>query len=328
MQIDSVHSNPPRRRLGQSDLWVSPVALGCWPIAGVSSLGVNDDDSLATIHAALDAGINFFDTAYSYGYDGQADLLLAQVLRKRGAEMIVASKVGTHYDAQQRQVVDGRPATLLEHARRGCERLGVEQLDVIYLHAVDPQVPLAESAGAIAEILKQGLARYAGVSNVDPQQLTAFTAVCPVIIVQPPFNMLQIEKVQAIIPQCVDQQIAIAAYWVLMKGVLAGRMTREYRLDPADRRLNYPVYQGAAWQRTHDLLDRLRPLAAGLNCTLAQLVIAWTLAQPGLTVALCGAKRPEQIQESAGAMQVELSPNVLEQIDGWLVELNIASDTT
>lgn len=287
-------------------------------MAGVSSLGVNDADSLATIHAALDAGINFFDTAYSYGYDGQADLLLAQVLRQRGAEMIVASKVGTHYDAQQRQVVDGRPATLLEHARRGCQRLGLERLDVIYLHTVDPQVPIAESAGAIAEIVKQGLARYAGVSNVDAQQLATFTADCPVIVVQPPFNMLQTEKVQAILPQCVDQQIAIAAYWVLMKGVLAGRMSREHQFDATDRRLNYPIYQGAAWQRTHDVLDRLHRLAADVNCTVAQLVIAWTLAQPGLTVALCGAKRPQQIQESAGAMQVELSHDALEQIDGWL----------
>src|SRR5690606_33285095 len=159
MTSSAITSDPfPRRQLGYSDLWVSPVGFGCWPIAGVSSLAVNDADSLATLHAALDAGINFFDTAFSYGYTGEADKLLAQVIRQRLSEMVIATKVGSHYDSQRRRIVDGRPETLLANAKLACARLGVETLDVIYLHEVDPQIPVAESAGGIAQIVQQGLA--------------------------------------------------------------------------------------------------------------------------------------------------------------------------
>lgn len=311
-------NNSPRRQLGTSDLWVSPVGFGCWPISGVSSLGVNDADSLRTLRAALDASINFFDTAFSYGYQGEADKLLTQVIRERPNELIVATKVGSYYDAQRRRIVDGRPATLLANAKLGCARLGVEQVDVIYLHEIDPQVPLAESAGGIAEIVKQGLARYAGVSNVDAVQLQQFQAECPVVVVQPPYNMLQPEHVAAISSECREQNIAIACYWVLMKGLLAGKLGREHQFDPADRRLSYPIFQGEAWQRAQDLLDQLRRLAGELGITMAQLVIAWTLAQPGITVALCGAKRAEQIIETAAAMHVSLSADVMDQIDSWI----------
>ena len=309
---------PPRRQLGNSDLWVSPVGFGCWPIAGVSSLEVNDADSLATLHAAIDAGINFFDTAFSYGYTGEADKLLAQVLCDRSAEMIIATKVGSHYDSQRRRIVDGRPETLLANAKLGCARLGVDSVDVIYLHEVDPQVPVAESAGGIAQVVQQGWARYAGVSNVDAAQLQEFHAECPVIVVQPPFNMFQPEHVAAIRDICNQHNIAIACYWALMKGLLAGHIDRDHQFDPADKRLTYPIFQGEAWLRAQDLLDNLRRLAGELECTVAQLVVAWTLAQPGLTVALCGAKRPAQIEETAAAMRLSLAADVLEQIDGWL----------
>ncbi len=307
-----------RRQLGNSDLQVSTIGLGCWPIAGVSSLGVNDVDSLATIHAALDAGINFVDTAFSYGYDGEADRLLAQVLRSRRAEVVLASKVGSHYDAQRTKVIDGRPETLVAHAQIACQRLGVEQLDVIYLHEVDPRVPLSESAGGIAEIVRCGVARFAGVSNVDARQLASFHAQCPVVVVQPPYNMLQTHAVDTIREFCGKENIGIACYWVLMKGLLAGKLRRDHQFDPADRRLTYPIYQGQAWKRSQDLIDFLDALASSVECSVAQLVIAWTLAQAGISVALCGAKRPEQIAETAAAMHLQLPAEITSQIDDWL----------
>lgn len=303
------------RRLGTSDLLVSPVSFGCWPIAGISSLDVNDRDSLATLHAACDAGINFFDTAYSYGYDGEADRLLAQVLRDRDEKLIVASKVGSHYRPDRTRRVDGSPETLIRHAQEIVQRLGIEAVDILYLHEPDPQVPIEESAGAIAEIIRRGWARYAGVSNVTHQQLVAFHRACPVVVVQPPFNMLQSAPLDAIRDYCVEQQIGVACYWVLMKGLLAGKLLRDHQFDPRDRRLTYPIYQGAAWERAQNLLDNLRAIAASKGCTVSQLVIAWTLQQPAVTVAICGAKRSEQISETALAMQVQLSAGELEQID-------------
>ncbi len=311
------------RQLGNSSLKVSSVALGCWPIAGISSLDVNDQDSLRTIAAALDCGINFFDTAYSYGFSGQADLLLAKALKGRSSETIVASKVGSHYDPQGQRVIDGRPETLIRHAKESLDRLNRDRLEVLYLHTPDPQVPLEESADAIAELISSGVVLYAGVSNVNLQQLQLFHSRCPVTVVQPYFNMLQREVAAELGEYCESENISIACYWVLMKGLLAGRMQRDHQLDPADRRLTYAVYRGEAWQRAQDLLDELRSISKDLNCTVAQLVVAWTIAQPGITVALCGAKRPEQITETAAAMNLELSIDLLERINR-LVDLQSA----
>lgn len=301
----------------------SSVGLGCWPIAGISSLDVNDQDSLRTIAVALDCGINFFDTAYSYGFKGQADLLLAKALKGRTGGTIVATKVGTHYDSQGQRIVDGRPETLIRHAKESLDRLNRDCLDVLYLHTPDPNVPLEESADALAELMSSGIVSYAGVSNVNLQQLQLFHSRCPVTVVQPYFNMLQREVVGELREFCLAEKISIACYWVLMKGLLAGRMQRDHQFDPADRRLTYPVYRGEAWQRAQDLLDELRSISKELNCTVAQLVVAWTIAQPGITVALCGAKRPEQITETAIAMTLELSDDILERINR-LVDLQSA----
>lgn len=301
-------------------MFVSSVGFGCWPIAGISSLGVNDADSLATIHAALDAGINFIDTAYSYGYAGEADKLLAQVLAERRSQIVLATKVGFYFNEQRERVIDGRPETLIRQAQDSLQRLGVENVDVMYLHIPDPQVPLAESAGAIAEIVRLGLARYAAVSNVTAAELRAFNAECPVIAVQPPFNMLQQSEVRELREACGELQLGIACYWALMKGLLAGKLQRDHQFDPQDKRLTYPIFQGDAWQRSQDFLDKLRNLSQRLHCTVAQLVIAWTIRQPGITTALCGAKRPRQIQETAAAMRLAAEPQLLGEIDNWIAD--------
>lgn len=308
------------RKLGTSDLWVSPVGFGCWPIAGISSLEVTDEWSLRTLHAAFDAGINFFDTAFSYGYDGEADRLLRRAFAGRRDRIVLASKVGSHYDQDRRRIVDGRPSTLIDQAEKILKRLDVEHLDLLYLHQPDPQVAIEESAAAIAEVVHRGWARYAAVSNVTASELKRFHEVCPVIAVQPPFNMLQQSDWLSIRDYCETHSIGAVCYWVLMKGLLAGKLARNHQFDPRDRRLTYDIYQGERWQRSQDFLDHLRELASSLNCTISQLVIAWTLAQPGVTVALCGAKRPDQIEETASAMQLKLSHEVLLQMDGWIAE--------
>lgn len=300
------------------ELELSPVGLGCWPMAGVSTLNTNDEDSLATIHRAIDLGVTHLDTAYSYGYAGESDRLLAQVLQTRRQEVTLASKVGQYFDAERNRRIDGRPATLISHAQEAVTRLGVEYVDLMYLHVPDPEVPIAESAGAIQGIIDQGLARFAAVSNVNAEQLRSFHRECPVHAVQPPFNMVQQEAAEEIRGFCETENIKLICYWVLMKGLLAGHFSREHQFDPQDKRLSYPIYQGEAWERAQDLLDHLRELAQELDCTVGQLVVAWTLKQPNIDVALCGAKRPDQIAEMAGAMEVKLDTSHLQTIDGWL----------
>jgi aryl-alcohol dehydrogenase-like predicted oxidoreductase len=310
------------RQLGTSDLWVSAVGFGCWPIAGISSLDVTDDWSVRTLQAAFDAGINFFDTAFSYGYDGDADRLLRTAFSNCRERIVIASKVGSHYDSDHRRIVDGRPATLIDQAAKILKRLDIEHVDLLYLHQPDPTVAIEESAGAIMEIVARGWARYAAVSNVNADQLRRFNETCPVIAVQPPYNMLQQSDWLAIRDYCIQHSISAVCYWVLMKGLLAGKLLRDHKFDPRDRRLTYSIYQGEQWERSQNFLDRLRGLSAELGCTVSQLVIAWTIQQPGITVALCGAKRPEQIIETASSTSLQLVDTVMNRIDGWLLELN------
>lgn len=297
-----------RRPLGKSGIAVSAVAMGCWPIAGITSRGVTESDSLAALQAAVDAGINFFDTAWCYGYDGESERLIARALGHRRSEIVIATKGGIHWNPDRTQARDARPETLKRECHESLQRLQTDHVDLLYLHAPDPQTPLAESAGALKELLDAGLTRSVGVSNVSREQLIEFARICPISAYQPHYNMLQREIEASQLPWCRDQAVAVCVYWPLLKGLLAGKLPRDQVFAPGDGRLKYPMFRGEEWQRNQDLLDRLRSLAAEAGRSVAELVIAWTIEQPGITVALCGAKRPDQILESARALTFTLSP--------------------
>lgn len=214
------------------------------------------------------------------------------------------------------RVRDGSP----ERIRRDCEeslrRLGTDRIDLYYLHAPDPNVPVEESAGALLELKNSGKVRAVGVSNFHAiEQYEAFHAVCPITANQPHYNLLQREIEEDRLPWCREHNVAVCVYWPLMKGFLAGKLPRDHKWDPKDGRQKYPVFQGEEWTKTHDFLDRLRPVAERAGRTLAQLAIAWTIQQPGITAALCGAKRPDQIRETAVAMDWELTPEDLAEIE-------------
>jgi aryl-alcohol dehydrogenase-like predicted oxidoreductase len=291
------------RPLGASGIRASPVALGCWPIAGVSTFDVNDADSVATVRAALEAGVNFLDTAYCYGPAGESERLIRLALDGvRREDVVIATKGGIHYAAARQQEQDARPETLARECDESLRRLGVDHVELYYLHAPDPNVPLAESAGAIRRLVEAGKARCAGASNCSLEELQAFHAVCPLAAVQLPYNMLQRDIEEATIPWCLAEGIAVTAYWPLMKGLLAGRLAKEAKLDERDSRRKYPQYQGAEWERNQAFVDELRAVAADAGRTVAQVVVNWTIHQPGMTAALCGAKRAWQIEETAGAM--------------------------
>jgi aryl-alcohol dehydrogenase-like predicted oxidoreductase len=294
--------------------------MGCWPIAGITSLGVNEQSSLATIHKAIDEGINLFDTAYSYGFNGESDHLLQSVLSERREKVFLAHKVGQHWNAQKERVVDARPATMLNHTKECLKRLGVECVDLMYLHAPDPAVPLAESAGALNDIVTQGWARCIGVCNVSLEQAMEMSRHCKLAVIQIPFNMLQQEQHRALRRFANEHQILIACYWIYMKGLLAGKLRRNHRFSPNDKRLTYEIFQGKSWDRAQDLIDRLDELSATKECSISQLVIAWSLQQPNVDIAIIGAKTPEQIAESARASSVSLTHDELSIIDGYISE--------
>lgn len=305
-------------QLGKTGIQVSRVALGCWPIAGMTSLDVNERDSLATIHAAVDAGVNFLDTAYCYGTAGESELLIAKSLRDRQDELVIASKVGIQLTDNGSRILDGSPSTLKSHCDISLARLETNCLDLLYLHAPDPSVPIRESAGALHELLRQGKTRSVGASNCSLQQLKEFQQECPLSAYQPPYNMLMREIEDEILPWCEQEEITVAIYWPLMKGLLAGKLSRDHQFEEGDGRPKYPMFQGTEWEKNQDLVDGLREIARGHGKTVAQLAVSWTLAQPGVNVALCGAKRPDQITETAVAMDWTLDDGLLEAVDRLL----------
>ena len=281
----------------------------------MSSLDVNEADSLATIHAALEVGINFLDTAYGYGAEGESERLIARAIAGRRESVVIATKCGIHWAADRSRVIDGSPARIRRECEESLRRLGTDRVELFYLHAPDPNTPLAESAGELRRLWEEGKTRCVGVSNFSLEQVREFYAVCPVTAVQPPYNMLQRDIERDLIPWCREQGVAICAYWPLLKGLLAGKLPRDYVFRPGDGRAKYPMFQGPEWQKNQNFLDELRTIAAEAGKTVAQLVVNWTIHQPGITSALCGAKRPAQIVETTEALGWRLSPDQAARID-------------
>jgi aryl-alcohol dehydrogenase-like predicted oxidoreductase len=307
-------TNTPGRPLGNSGCSIAPVALGCWPIAGVTTLDTNEADSIATIQRCFDLGVTHLDTAYVYGPHGESENLIRRALGPRRDEMVIATKCGIHYEGSE-MVTDGRPEVLRRECDESLRRLGTDRVELLYLHAPDERVPIEESAGALAQLQVAGKTRSLGASNCTLEQTQAFHTVAPLAAVQLPYNMLQRGIEERTLPWCRDHNIAVLVYWPLMKGLLAGKLPREHEFHHRDRRQNMPMFQGDEWQKNQDFLDTLRRAAALTGHTVAQLVINWTIHQSGITAALCGAKRPAQIAETAVAMNWTLTPEQRDLID-------------
>lgn len=303
------------RPLGSTGMQVSAVAMGCWPIAGLTSPGVTDENSIATIQACFDLGINHLDTAHMYGRDGESERLIAKALGSRRDEMVIATKGGLLWNDSGQREIDGTPATLRRQCHQSLRRLKTDHVELYYLHAPDPKIPITESAGELKRLLNEGKTRSVGVSNVSRSELEAFAAECPLAAFQPAYNMLQRQIEADTLPWCREHGVSVLVYWPLMKGLLAGKLKRTDVFSPTDSRRKYPMFQGDEWHKNHDLVDRLREIADEAGRSVAQLVIAWTVRQPGITAAVCGAKRPDQIHETAGAGDWDLSHELLVRVD-------------
>jgi aryl-alcohol dehydrogenase-like predicted oxidoreductase len=274
--------------------------------------GVTAQAAEATVRSALDHGIMHLDTAFCYGEHGESERAIAAAIRGRRDGVVIAGKCGIHWEPDatamppRRQVVDGRPDRIRAEVGESLRRLGTDHLDLLYLHAPDPQVPLAESAGELARLLAAGTTRAIGVSNVSLAQLEVFAAACPLSACQMHFNMLQREIEREILPWCRSREVAMIVYWPLMKGLLAGTMRRGQVFPTSDSRHKYPMFNGAEFDKNLDFVDRVRPIATRLGCNLPDLVLAWTAEQPGITSVLFGATSPEQVAINAGSLAVDL----------------------
>ena len=299
--------NMSARAVGHSGIEVGPLGLGCWPLSGMTRSGITPVAAVATVTAALDAGIMHLDTAYCYGEAGESERAIAQAITGRHRDaVVIASKCGIHWEPGRKQCVDGRPERIRGEVEETLTRLGTDHVDLLYLHAPDPTIPIEASAGALAQLLTEGKTRAVGVSNVSLAQLERFAAACPLSACQLHFNMLQREIETEILPWCRSHDVSMFVYWPLMKGLLAGHMPRDLVFPTTDSRHKYPMFTGEEFQRNLDFVDSLRPVATRLGCELTDLVLAWTAEQAGITCVLFGATSPEQVQINARALACEL----------------------
>ncbi len=295
---------------------MSRLGLGCWPLAGMTRHGITRDDAIATVAAAIDAGITHLDTAYCYGEQGESERAIRSAMEGRPRESVfLASKCGIHWEAGRQQTVDGSPTRLVAEAEESLRRLGTDHLDLLYLHAPDPSIPIEESAGALAQLVTAGKTRSVGCSNVSLEQLQQFAAACPTSACQMPYNMLQRSLEERFLPWCQLHAIGLVVYWPLMKGLLAGTMARDRQFPQSDSRHKYPMFQGEEFQRNLDFVDALAAIATRLETTIPAVVLSWTMQRPGISSVLFGATMPSQVSANVPALTCTLDAPALAAVD-------------
>jgi aryl-alcohol dehydrogenase-like predicted oxidoreductase len=309
-----------QRNLG--GLVTSALGLGCMGLS--QGYGAADDaDSVRVIHRALDLGVSMLDTAMSYG-QGHNERLIARALRGRAEPVLIATKFGIVRDPGGVHV-DGRP----EHVRGFCEaslqRLGRDVIDLYYLHRVDPDVPVAETVGAMAGLVAEGKVRHLGLSEATPAQLEQAVAVHPISAVEFEWSLLWRDPEDDVVPAARRLGIGMVPYSPLGRGLLTATLGAA-DIDGSDFRRTDPRFHGPALDRNLAHVAVLRDLAAALGLTPGQLALAWLLAQGPDVVPIPGSRRPERIAENAAAAQVQLSPADLERLAGALPRSGWAGD--
>lgn len=311
-----------RRRLGQLD--VSAIGLGCMGMTPV--YGEPDDvESLATLHHAVDLGIDFLDTADAYGH-GRNEEIVGRAIRGLRSRVVVASKFGLVAAPEGGVRVDGRP----ERVARACEaslaRLGVEVIDLYYLHRVDPDVPIEETVGAMSRLVEAGKVRFIGLSEAGERTLRRAHAVHPITALQTEYSLWSREPETALLAVCTELGIGFVAYSPLGRGFLTGTIPSLAGLAANDRRHAMPRFQEGNIDANAHLVASLRRLADEMNCTPAQLALAWVLARRQGIVPIPGTKRRKWLDENVGALDIALSPDVNAELDA-IFDLNAAAGT-
>ncbi len=304
------------RTLGATGPRTSAIGLGCM---GMSSLyGPADEaESIATIHAAIDAGMSLLDTGDFYGH-GRNELLIARALRdRRRDDVLISVKFGALRDPAGGWLgVNARPGAVKNFLGHTLSRLGTDHVDVYRPARLDPAVPVEETVGAIAEMVAAGHVRHIGLSEVGAETLRRAAAVHPIADLQIEYSLISRGIEDEILPACRELGIGITAYGVLSRGLLSGHWTRDRALDGGDFRAHSPRFQGENLARNLDLVEALRAVAEGRGITVAQAAIAWVLSRGDDIVPLVGARTRERLDEALDALGVELSADDLARIEG------------
>ena len=302
------------RNLGHSSLSVSAIGLGCM---GMSEFygPRNEEESVATIHLALDRGVNFLDTADIYG-TGQNEELVGRAIKGRRNEVVLASKFGNVRGAGGSFLgINGRP----EYVRMACEaslrRLNVETIDLYYQHRVDANVRIEDTVGAMARLIEEGKVRFLGLSEAAPATLRRAHRIHPITALQTEYSLWSRDPEEEILPACRELGVSFVAYSPLGRGFLTGRFKSPEDLAPEDFRRNHPRFQGENLTRNLELVGRVEQLASRKGCKASQLALAWVLAQGEEIVPIPGTTRRTHLEDNIAALEVALTADDLARLN-------------
>jgi aryl-alcohol dehydrogenase-like predicted oxidoreductase len=328
------------RKLSNTDLDVSVVTFGAWAAGGMMWGGTNHQASVDAMRASYDLGVTTFDTAPVYGM-GYSEQLVGEAIKGIPRDKVqLLTKFGLSWESTLGEYYfdtvsnEGKPVRIFRNARKEviikeCEaslkNLGTDYIDLYQIHWSDPTTPVSETMEAVSKLIEQGKVRYAGVCNYSVELMKEASTYVPIVSEQVPYSMVKRGIEAEIIPYCLSQGLGILAYSPLQRGLLTGKMHPGHTFEPNDSRIGQVWYKNENLNLVNTFLKTLEPLAAAKNASIGQLVIRWTLEQPGITVALVGARNVDQAVQNAGAAQVHLSPDDLAFISAGLQKLYLIS---
>ncbi len=301
------------RKLGNSSLKVSSIGLGCWGMSHAYGKA-DENESLATLNRCLDLGINFLDTADVYG-DGHNERLIAKVLKHRRQDAVVGTKFGFVGDEHGNVKINGSPEYVQTACEESLKRLGVDEIDLYYFHRLDPDVPIEETIGAMADLIEQGKIRYIGLSEVSTATIERAHAVHPVSALQSEYSLWHRDVEKSILPTCKDLHISFIPFSPLGRGFLTGTISTAGELAKDDYRSKIPRFDSEIMKKNHSLLAKIQKSARQLGISPSQLSLAWLLAKNDSIVPIPGMKQRKYIDENLAAVELTLPDEVIEELN-------------